>query len=238
MKESEKSQNHLFNQNNSPQTNQLKSTLEKLSFFSNSIKLHFQEFDQKTELLEKSKVLSYLKQLLKNFEDLFKLAQDQYNISPQNIKKKHFDEFKEFFKISKHLNEDFIQKRSIYQTLQKSQSIRNIQVDIDFGEEKKKVLGFSKIRTLLNNASDVVDQTDLFIKEMEEEMKSQKFVDMDDIGYKHFLEIKKEKEKENKEYRFNLIKFFTYGILIVAVIIIILDYVIEDKIEDLLHFNE
>ena len=62
---------------------ELKKIMEYLTILSSKINLSLVEFERKINIDEKKNVLNNLNSLLIHFKDIFKLAQNQYCISPQ-----------------------------------------------------------------------------------------------------------------------------------------------------------
>ena len=144
---------------------ELKKIMDHLTILSSKINLSLVEFERKINIDEKKNVLNKLNSLLIQFKDIFKLAQNQYCISPQEIKKLHLQKFKEFFHIYKthYTLKNIVQKRNLYKILKRSDSIKEQQIDLYLGEENEYLLDFYKLNTLLNNAEIVVKKNDVLL---------------------------------------------------------------------------
>lgn len=196
------------------------------------------DFERKINIDEKKNVLNQLNSLLIQFQDIFKIAQNQYCISSQEIKKIHLTNFKQFFHIYKTHCENIVQKRNIYNILKRSYSIKEQKIDLDIGEENEHLLNYSKLNTIMNNAEMIVKKTDIFIKDLEEELKTKSIINPDDPGYINYVQFQKVKQTLIRQNNINNIKYIGLIILLLAIIIFILYYVIVDKIDDLLKFRD
>ena len=212
--------------------------IDYLTVLSSKINMSLLEFDRKLNLEEKKNALNKLNSLLIQFQDIFKLVQNQYLISPQEIKKLYITKFKQFFRIYKTHCENIVQKRNIYNILKRSDTIKEQQIDVDLGEENEHLLDFSKLNTLLNNADMVVKKTDTFINDLEEELKTKTIINPNDPGYKNYLQFQKVKENIIRQNNINTVKYIILFILLLGIIVFILYYVIIDKIDDLLKFRD
>ena len=183
-----------INKNDNSSIDELTKIMDYLSILSTKINTCLLEFERKINLEDKKNVLNKLNSLLIKFTDIFKLAQNQYLISPQDIKKLHITKFKQFFRIYKTHCENIVQKRNIYNILKRSDSIKEEQINIDLGEENEHLLDFSKLNTLMNNAEIVVKKTDIFISDLEEELKSKSIINPDEPGYQNYLQFQKAKQ--------------------------------------------
>ena len=129
-------------------------------------------------------------------------------------------------------------KRNIYNILKRSHTINEQQIDIDIGEENEHLLNYSKLNTLINNADIIVKKTDIFIKELEEELKTKSIINPDEPGYLNYIQFQKMKRDLIRQNNINNIKYIFLVLLLLAVIVFILYYVIVDKIDDLLKFKD
>ena len=217
---------------------ELKKIMDHLTILSSKINLSLVEFERKINIDEKKNVLNKLNSLLIQFKDIFKLAQNQYCISPQEIKKLHLQKFKEFFHIYKTHCENIVQKRNLYNILKRSDSIKEQQIDLYLGEENEHLLDFSKLNTLLNNAEIVVKKTDIFISELEEELRTKSIINPDEPGYQNYLQFQKVKQNIIRQNNFNTAKYIFFIVLLLGIIVSILYYVIVDRIDDILKFKD
>jgi hypothetical protein len=227
-----------LSKNENSQKDELKKMIDYLTVLSSKINMSLLEFDRKLNLEEKKNALNKLNSLLIQFQDIFKLVQNQYLISPQEIKKLYITKFKQFFRIYKTHCENIVQKRNIYNILKRSDTIKEQQIDVDLGEENEHLLDFSKLNTLLNNADMVVKKTDTFINDLEEELKTKTIISPNDPGYKNYLQFQKVKENIIRQNNINTVKYIILFILLLGIIVFILYYVIIDKIDDLLKFRD
>ena len=227
-----------LSKNENSQKDELKKMIDYLTVLSSKINMSLLEFDRKLNLEEKKNALNKLNSLLIQFQDIFKLVQNQYLISPQEIKKLYITKFKQFFRIYKTHCENIVQKRNIYNILKRSDTIKEQQIDVDLGEENEHLLDFSKLNTLLNNADMVVKKTDTFINDLEEELKTKTIINPNDPGYKNYLQFQKVKENIIRQNNINTVKYIILFILLLGIIVFILYYVIIDKIDDLLKFRD
>ena len=225
------------NKNDNTSIDELAKIMDYLTILSTKINTSLIEFERKIILEDKKDVLNKLNSLLIQFTDIFKLAQSQYLVSPHDIKQLHIAKFKQFFRIYKTHCENIVQKRNIYNILKRSESIKEDQINIDLGEENEHLLDFSKLNTLMNNAEIVVKKTDVFINELEEELKTKCIINEDDPGYKNYLQFQKAKQNIIRQNNINTFKYIILIIVFLGIIISILYYVIVDKIDDLLKFK-
>lgn len=220
------------------QKDELKKIMDRLTILSTKINMGLLDFERKINIDEKKNVLNQLNSLLIQFQDIFKIAQNQYCISSQEIKKIHLTNFKQFFHIYKTHCENIVQKRNIYNILKRSYSIKEQKIDLDIGEENEHLLNYSKLNTIMNNAEMIVKKTDIFIKDLEEELKTKSIINPDDPGYINYVQFQKVKQTLIRQNNINNIKYIGLIILLLAIIIFILYYVIVDKIDDLLKFRD
>ncbi len=220
------------------QKDELKKIMDHLTIISTKINMGLLEFEKKINIDDKKNVLNNLNSLLIQFQEIFKVAQNQYCISSQEIKKLHLINFKQFFRTYKTHCENIVQKRNIYNILKRSQTINEQQIDIDIGEENEHLLNYSKLNTLINNADIIVKKTDIFIKELEEELKTKSIINPDEPGYLNYIQFQKMKRDLIRQNNINNIKYIFLVLLLLAVIVFILYYVIVDKIDDLLKFKD
>ena len=227
-----------LSKNDNTTIDELKKIIDHLTILSTKINTSLLEFEKKLNLDDKKNVLNKLNSLLIQFTDIFKLAKNQYLISPQDIKKLHITKFKQFFHIYKTHCENITQKRNIYNILKRSESIKEGQINIDLGEENEHLLDFSKLNTLMNNAEIVVKKTDIFISELEEELKTKSIINPDDPGYQNYLQFQQTKQIIKRQNSINTFKYIFFIIVLLGIILSILYYVIVDRIDDLLKFND
>lgn len=221
------------------QHDDLKKLIEQLTKLSNKINEYLIEFEKKMQIDDKKSILNQLNSLIIQFNEVFKIAQNQYCLADQEIKKMYLEKIKQFFHTYKTHCENVTQKRNIYNILKRSSSIKEIEIDIDFEDENKHLLDYSKINTLTKNASLVVRKTDTFIKELEEEIKTKSIINPDEPGYQNYLQYQKIKKDLVRQNNLNTIKYITLFILLFAVIISILYYIIvENKIDEMLRFKD
>ena len=216
---------------------ELKSKMDHLTILSNSITMNLQEFDKKIYLKEKRKILFQLNIQSEQFKNLYKEIQNQYCIVPQEIKKLHVKKLKEFFRIHKTHCENITQKRNIYNTLIRSYSFKNPQIDIDLGDDNKHLFDFSKIDTVMRNAETITKNTDEFIKKLEEELKTKSIIEEDDPGYQHYRQFEEIRKNIIRENNITTIKYVVLGIFLTGVFFSILYYVIFDKSEEIFNFK-
>ena len=226
-----------INKNDNSSIDELAKIMDYLSILSTKINTCLLEFERKINLEDKKNVLNKLNSLLIKFTDIFKLAQNQYLISPQDIKKLHITKFKQFFRIYKTHCENIVQKRNIYNILKRSDSIKEEQINIDLGEENEHLLDFSKLNTLMNNAEIVVKKTDAFISDLEEELKSKSIINPEEPGYQNYLQFQKAKQNIIMQNNINTFKYIVLIIVLLGIIVSILYYVIVDRIDDILKFK-
>ena len=226
-----------INKNDNSSIDELTKIMDYLSILSTKINTCLLEFERKINLEDKKNVLNKLNSLLIKFTDIFKLAQNQYLISPQDIKKLHITKFKQFFRIYKTHCENIVQKRNIYNILKRSDSIKEEQINIDLGEENEHLLDFSKLNTLMNNAEIVVKKTDAFISDLEEELKSKSIINPEEPGYQNYLQFQKAKQNIIRQNNINTFKYIVLIIVLLGIIVSILYYVIVDRIDDILKFK-
>ena len=223
----------------SSQHDDLKKLIDQLTKLSNKINEYLIEFEKKMQIDDKKSILNQLNSLIIQFNEVFKIAQNQYCLADQEIKKMYLEKIKQFFHTYKTHCENVTQKRNIYNILKRSSSIKEIEIDIDFEDENKHLLDYSKINTLTKNASLVVKKTDAFIKELEEEIKTKSIINPDEPGYQNYLQYQKIKKDLVRQNNLNTIKYITLFILLFAVIISILYYIIvENKIDEMLRFKD
>ena len=220
------------------QKDELKKIMDHLTIISTKINIGLLEFEKKINIDDKKNVLNNLNSLLMQFQEIFKIAQNQYCMSSQDIKNLHLTNFKQFFRIYKTHCENIVQKRNIYNILKRSHTINEPQIDIDIGEENEHLLNYSKLNTLINNADIIVKKTDIFIKGLEEELKTKSIINPDEPGYLNYIQFQKMKRDLIRQNNINSIKYIGLIILLLAIIIFILYYVIVDKIDDLLKFKD
>ena len=220
------------------QKDELKKIMDHLTIISTKINMGLLEFEKKINIDDKKNVLNNLNSLLMQFQEIFKIAQNQYCMSSQDIKNLHLTNFKQFFRIYKTHCENIVQKRNIYNILKRSHTINEPQIDIDIGEENEHLLNYSKLNTLINNADIIVKKTDIFIKDLEEELKTKSIINPDEPGYLNYIQFQKMKRDLIRQNNINSIKYIGLIILLLAIIIFILYYVIVDKIDDLLKFKD
>jgi hypothetical protein len=220
------------------QKDELKKIMEHLTIISTKINMGLLEFEKKINIDDKKNVLNNLNSLLMQFQEIFKIAQNQYCMSSQDIKNLHLTNFKQFFRIYKTHCENIVQKRNIYNILKRSHTINEPQIDIDIGEENEHLLNYSKLNTLINNADIIVKKTDIFIKDLEEELKTKSIINPDEPGYLNYIQFQKMKRDLIRQNNINSIKYIGLITLLLAIIIFILYYVIVDKIDDLLKFKD
>ena len=135
------------------QHDDLKKLIEQLTKLSNKINEYLIEFEKKMQIDDKKYILNQLNSLIIQFNEVFKIAQNQYCLADQEIKKMYLEKIKQFFHTYKTHCENVTQKRNIYKILKRSSSIKEIEIDIDFEDENKHLLDYSKINTLTKNAS-------------------------------------------------------------------------------------
>ena len=215
----------------------LKKLLDNLTILSNKINMKLLEFDEKINLNEKKDIVNILNLLLIQFEKMFKSVQSQYIMSSEEIKKLHITKFKRFFRIYKTHCENIVQKRNLYNILKRSQGLsKNDTINIDLGEENAHLLDISKLNTLMNNAKIITKKTDTFINELEEELKTQNIIDKDDVGYKNYLLFQKAERRMIRQNNLNNLKYVLIALSLIILILVILYYVIANRIDDFLVF--
>ena len=214
------------------QKDEIKKLLDNLTILSSKINMNLLEFDEKINLEDKKEIVNKLNLLLIQFEKMFKLVQSQYIMSSEGTKKLHITKFKRFFRIYKTHCENIVQKRNLYNILKRSQTSSNNDVDLDLGEENEHLLDISKLDTLLNNAKIITKKTDTFIQELEEELKKQSIINQDDPGYQNYLLFQKAKMKMIRQNNLNDLKYVLIAISIILIILVILYYVIVNRIDD------
>ena len=221
---------------NSPK-DELNKLLNNLTILSNKINNNLLEFDKQINLDDKKDILNELNLQLIQFEKMFKLVQNQYITSSEEIKKLHITKFKKFFRIYKTHSENIVQKRNLYNILKRGLAIpRNDDINIDLGEENAHLLDISKLNTLMNNAKIITKKTDTFINELEEELKTQNIIDKDDVGYKNYLLFQKAKRRMIRQNNINNLKYVLIALSLIILILVILYYVIANRIDDFLVF--
>ena len=223
--------------NDDSQSDELKILMDNLTILSNRINMKLLEFEKEINIEGKKLIINDLNSLLIKFQEMFKLVQNEYCINSQEAKKLYLTKFKQFFRIYKTHCENIVQKRNIYNILKRSSSIKGNEIDIDLGEEHDHLLDFSKMNTLMNNAELVVRKTDIFINNLEEELKTKSIINPDEPGYQNYLQFQRVKQNIIRQNNFNTIKCIALVILLIGIIISILYYVIVDKIDDLLKFK-
>ena len=216
---------------------ELKAKLDNLTILSNNITMNLQEFDKKIYLKEKRKILFQLNIQSEQFKNLYQEIQNQFCIVPQEIKKLHVNKIKKFFKIHKTHCENITQKRNIYNTLIRSYSFKNPQIDIDLGDDNKHLFDFSKIDTVMRNAETISKSTDEFIKKLEEDLKAKSIIEEDDPGYQHYRKFEETRKNLIRENNITTIKYVIIVVLLSTIIILILYYVIFDKSEEIFNFR-
>ena len=214
----------------------LKLKLDNLTILSNDITMNLQEFDKKIYLKEKRKILFQLNIQSEQFKNLYKEIQKQFCIVPQEIKKLHVKKLKEFFHIHRAHCENITQKRNIYNTLIRSYSFKNPQIDIDLGDDNKHLFDFSKIDTVMRNAETISKNTDEFIKKLEEELKTKSIIEEDDPGYQHYKKFEEIRKNLIRENNITTFKYVALAVVLTVVIVSILYYVIFDKSEEIFNF--
>ena len=220
-----------------PKKDELKKLLDNLTILSNKINMNLLEFDEKINLEEKKDIVNKLNLQLIQFEKMFKLVQSQYIMSSESIKKLHITKFKRFFRIYKTHCENIVQKRNLCKILKRSQkSLNDDFIKIDLGEENAHLLDISKLNTLMNNAKIITKKTDTFINELEEELKTQNIIDKDDVGYKNYLLFQKAKRRMIRQNNLNNLKYVLIALSLIILILVILYYVIANRIDDFLVF--
>ena len=90
----------------------------------------------------------------------------------------------------------------------------------------------------MNNAEIVVKKTDIFISELEEELKTKSIINPDDPGYQNYLQFQQTKQIIKRQNSINTFKYIFFIILLLGIILSILYYVIVDRIDDILKFND
>ena len=216
------------------QKDELKKLLDNLTILSNKINMNLLEFDKKINLEEKKQITNVLNLQLIQFEKMFKLVQSQYIMSSEGSKKLHITKFKKFFNIYKTHCENIVQKRNLYKILKRSQtSSNNNDFDLDLGEENEHLLDISKLDTLMNNAKIITKKTDIFIQELEEDLRKQSIIDPDDLGYKNYLLFQKAKIKMIRQNNLNNLKYMLIAIFLILIILVILYYVIVNSMDDI-----
>ena len=215
------------------QKDELKKLLDNLTILSNKINMNLLEFDEKINLNEKKEIVNKLNLQLIQFEKMFKLVQNQYIMSSEFIKKLHITKFKRFFRIYKTHCENIVQKRNLYNILKRSQTSLNNDIDLDLGEENEHLLDISKLDTLLNNAKIITKKTDIYIQELEEELRNQSIINPDDPGYKNYLLFQRAKMKMIRQNNLNTLKYMLTAISLILIILIILYYVIVNSMDDI-----
>ena len=224
--------------NDNSSKDELKKIMDHLTILSTKINMGLIEFEKKINIDDKKDVLNKLNSLLIQFKDIFKLVQNQYCIAPKEIKQLYITKFKQFFRIYKTHCENIVQKRNIFNILKRSDTIKEEEIDIDLGEENEHLLDFSKLNTLMNNAEIVVRKTDIFINDLEEELKTKSIINPDEPGYKNYLQFQKVKQNLIRQNNINTIKYVALIILLLGIIASILYYVIVDRIDDILKFRD
>ena len=189
------------------QKDELKKIMDHLTIISTKINMGLLEFEKKINIDDKKNVLNNLNSLLMQFQEIFKIAQNQYCMSSQDIKNLHLTNFKQFFRIYKTHCENIVQKRNIYNILKRSHTINEPQIDIDIGEENEHLLNYSKLNTLINNADIIVKKTDIFIKDLEEELKTKSIINPDEPGYLNYIQFQKMKRDLIRQNNINSIKY-------------------------------
>lgn len=216
---------------------ELKKLLDNLTILSNKINMKLLEFDEKINLNEKKDIVNILNLLLIQFEKMFKSVQSQYIMSSEEIKKLHITKFKRFFRIYKTHCENIVQKRNLYNILKRSQGLsKNDTINIDLGEENAHLLDISKLDTLMNSAKIVTKKTDIFIQELEEELKTNNIINPDDPGYKNYLLFQRAQIRMIRQNNLNNLKYMLIAISLIIIILVILYYVIANRIDDFLVF--
>ena len=219
------------------QKDELKNLLDNLTILSNRINMNLLEFEEKINLDEKKEIVNKLNLLLIQFEKMFKLVQSQYIMSSGDLKKLHITKFKRFFRIYKTHCENIVQKRNLYNILKRSQtSSKNDIINIDLGEENAHLLDISKLDTLMNNAKIITKNTDRFINDLEEELRTQSIINQDDPGYKNYLLFQRAEKRNIRQNNLNNFKYMLIAISLVLIILVILYYVIVNRIDDFLVF--
>ena len=217
------------------QKDELNKLLNNLTILSNKINNNLLEFDKQINLDEKKDILNELNLQLIQFEKMFKLVQNQYITSSEEIKKLHITKFKKFFRIYKTHSENIVQKRNLYNILKRGIS-RNDDINIDLGEENAHLLDISKLDTFMNNAKIITKKTDIFIQELEEELKKKSIISPDEPGYKNYLLFQRTRNRMIRQNNLNNLKFMLITISIIIIILVILYYVIANRIDDFLVF--
>ena len=219
------------------QKDELNKLLNNLTILSNKINNNLLEFDKQINLDEKKDILNELNKQLIQFEKLFKLVQNQYIMSSEEIKKLHITKFKKFFRIYKTHSENIVQKRNLYNILKRGLAVsKNDDINIDLGEENAHLLDISKLDTFMNNAKIITKKTDIFIQELEEELKKRSIINPDEAGYKNYLLFQRARERMIRQNNLNNLKYMLIAITLIIIILVILYYVIANRIDDFLVF--
>ena len=210
--------------------------LDNLTILSNKINMNLLEFEEKINLDEKEEIVNALNKLLIQFEKMFKLVQSQYIMSSQEFKKLHITKFKKFFRIYKTHCENILQKRNLCNILKRSQTILDNDINLDLGEENAHLLDISKLDTLMNNAKIITQKTDIYIQQLEEELKMENIINPDEPGYQNYLSFQKSKIRMIRQYNLNNFKYMLITISIIIILLFFLYYVIANGFDDLLVF--
>ena len=219
------------------QKDELNKLLNNLTILSNKINNNLLEFDKQINLDEKKDILNELNKQLIQFEKLFKLVQNQYIMSSEEIKKLHITKFKKFFRIYKTHSENIVQKRNLYNILKRGLAVsKKDDINIDLGEENAHLLDISKLDTFMNNAKIITKKTDIFIQELEEELKKRSIINSDEPGYKNYLLFQRARERMIRQNNLNNLKYMLIAITLIIIILVILYYVIANRIDDFLVF--
>ena len=210
--------------------------LDNLTILSNKINMNLLEFEEKINLDEKEEIVNTLNELLIQFEKMFKLVQSQYIMSSQEVKKLHITKFKKFFRIYKTHCENILQKRNLCIILKRSQTILDNDINLDLGEENAHLLDISKLDTLMNNAKIITQKTDIYIQQLEEELKMENIINPDEPGYQNYLSFQKSKIRMIRQNNLNNFKYMLITISIIIILLFFLYYVIANGFDDLLVF--
>ena len=221
---------------NSPK-DELNKLLNNLTILSNKINNNLLEFDKQINLDDKKDILNELNLQLIQFEKMFKLVQNQYITSSEEIKKLHITKFKKFFRIYKTHSENIVQKRNLYNILKRGLAIpRNDDINIDLGEENAHLLDISKLDTFMNNAKIITKKTDVFIQELEKELRTKSIINPDEPGYQNYLLFQRTRNRMIRQNNLNNLKYMLITISIIIIILFILFYVFANKIDEFLVF--
>jgi hypothetical protein len=218
------------------QKDELNKLLNNLTILSNKINNNLLEFDKQINLDDKKDILNELNLQLIQFEKMFKLVQNQYITSSEEIKRLHITKFKKFLWIYKTHCENIVQKRNLYNILKRGLAITGSGINIDLGEENAHLLDISKLDTFMNNAKIITNKTDIFIQELEEELRTKSIINQDEPGYQNYLLFQRTRDRMIRQNNLNNLKYSLVAISIIIIILVILYYVIANRIDDFLVF--